>query len=97
MFVSMKGELYDHPKVAELIKDYCKEHDIRESEYATLIGVHASHLPRIKKGEMCSPEVLHKIAALAKMSVKELLLDTPDSLKDQINQTARQNKIPVCV
>lgn len=93
----MKGEFYKHEKVAKIIEDYCFEHRIKESTFAVLLGVHPAHLPRIKKGEMCSIDVLGKIAALGKVQITELINNTPDRLKSELFQVGKQKNITVCV
>ena len=93
----MNREFYNHEKVADIIENYCYEHRIKEAVFAQLIGVHPSHLPRIKKGEMCSIDVLGKIAALGKMQLRDLVNDTPERLKQELFSIGQQKIIAVCV
>lgn len=93
----MNAEFYDHQKVKKIIEDYCYEQRINEADFAELIGVHAGHLTRIKKGEMVSHDSLAKIATLGKVQLKDLILDTPERLKKELVQIGQQKNIPVCV
>jgi hypothetical protein len=93
----MNAEFYNHQRVKEIIEGYCYKHRITEAKFAELIDVHPAHLPRIKKGEMASLDALGKIAALGKIQLKELILDTPDRLKQELFTVGRQKNIVVFV
>ena len=93
----MNSEFYDHERVTKIIEDYCYEHRITEGRFAELIDVHPAHLPRIKKGEMCSNNALGKIALLGKVQLKDLIKGTPDRLKQELIDIGQQKNIAVCV
>lgn len=93
----MNAEFYDHIKVKKIVENYCREHRISEADFAALLDVHSGHLPRIKKGEMCSVEILGKIAALGRIPLKDLILDTPERLKKELSDIGSQKNIAVSV
>ena len=93
----MNSEFYNHEKVAEIIESYCQSNEIDEKDFADLIGVHPTHLSRIKKGLMCSPDLLQKIAALGRMEPSNLIRQTPDSVKQILKQNGINKNIPAIV
>lgn len=93
----MNCAFYDHILAGTLIERYCAAHNIKEQDYAALIGVHPASLSRIKAGKACSPEVLAKIAALGKTSLRSLVKESPESIKTELFATGREKNIPVCV
>lgn len=93
----MTGELYDSDHVAKLIETYCEQHRIDEADFAVLVGVHPAHLSRIKKGKMCSPEILAKIAALGAVSLRELIRDIPERFKQELCEKGRLKGLPVSI
>jgi transcriptional regulator with XRE-family HTH domain len=93
----MNSEYYDHNLASRLIERYCEEHGIKESEYADLLDVHPGSLSRIKAGKMASPQVLAKIAALGKVSVRDLINEAPESAKAELFTAGRKKSLPVCV
>ena len=86
--IYMKGDFYNHDAVAEIINDYCKSNKINEEGFAKIIGIHPTSLSRIKKGKMCSPENLQKIAVLGNKELKDLVRNVPENIKKQIGLSA---------
>lgn len=80
----MNGEFYDSQKASDLIKDYCKTHDINQADYAAIVDVKPESLSRIKAGKGCSIETLAKIATLSGVPLNALLKDVPDSVRDEL-------------
>lgn len=93
----MNGDFYNFGLVSDLITAYCKQNDLNESDYATLIGVQPPSLSRIKAGKGCSPETLAKIAALGGISIRELMTEEPAGVKEQLYAAGQANGLPVSV
>jgi DNA-binding Xre family transcriptional regulator len=93
----MNKDFYNHIKVTSIIESYCASHKINESDLARLVGVHPSHLPRVKSGEMCSYKTLSKIALLGKVEVSDLLMPIPNKLKTEIIAAGKLKSLPVFV
>jgi hypothetical protein len=93
----MNRDFYNQDTVSEIIEKYCADHQINESDFAVLIGVHATHLSRIKRGLMCSPEILQKIAALGGRRPQDLVRDIPDEIRQKLILSGAKNGLPVAV
>jgi hypothetical protein len=94
---SVKVDYYDPDRVRFLIEQYCTEHKIKKAEYAVLIGLRPESLSRVIAGKGSSPETLAKIAALGNVSVKDLVVDAPAGVKEQLRSSGKKHNLPVCV
>ena len=93
----MNSEFYNHKKVSEIVEDYCKENQIDEYDFATLIDVHPTSLSRIKAGKMASHEALFKIAALGKVEINEIFQSIPARVKSEIRLSGQINNLPAVI
>lgn len=82
----MNSDFYDNQEVSSAIEQYCKEKQIKEADFASLVKLDPVQLSRIKGGKSSSYESLCKIAVLVERDVKEFLKPVPQPLVNSVKQ-----------